>query len=236
MNTMRLRNLLLTGLLAMPAVAFASATDEPGSEKALSALRHTVRNSSHPRALETAFDAYFAFKARQQGRVAKPYLYYVDYGLPSTEPRGYVFDMEKLTVVDGPFTVAHGRGSAERSGVPVRFSNAHKSYATSLGLYTARGTYTFGGKASGRPYTSLGLKLEGESGSFNDNAMSRGVVAHGAPYVTATRSGRSQGCPAMEQARAKRLLPMLANGGVVFLFAPDADWMSRDPWITAAAE
>jgi hypothetical protein len=34
----------------------------------------------------------------------------------------------------------------------------------------------------------------------------------------------------MEPARAARLLPKLANGSVVFLFAPNAGWMSADHW------
>jgi hypothetical protein len=51
--------------------------------------------------------------------------------------------------------------------------------------------------------------------------------------VTASGSGRSEGCPAMEQDRAKRLLPKLAEGGMVFLFAPDDRWLSRDRWVTA---
>jgi hypothetical protein len=40
----------------------------------------------------------------------------------------------------------------------------------------------------------------------------------------------------MEPDRAERLLPKLADGGMVFLFAPDADWMARDPWIASASE
>jgi hypothetical protein len=79
------------------------------------------------------------------------------------------------------------------------------------------------------------MRLQGESRGFNDNAMARGVVAHGAPYVTPTRAGRSLGCPAMEPQRAQRLLPQLADGGMVFLFAPDANWMSNDPWVNASA-
>jgi hypothetical protein len=76
----------------------------------------------------------------------------------------------------------------------------------------------------------------GVSGEYNDNARVRGVVAHGAPYVTESRAGRSEGCPAMEQARARRLLPKLAHGGLVFLFAPEKDWMSDDPWVVASVE
>ena len=88
--------------------------DEPSSKvsAALRALSNAVRPLSHPRALETAFRSYFAFKAAHPDQVRKPYLYFVDYGQPSTEPRGYVFDMNALTIVEGPFTVAHGRGSS----------------------------------------------------------------------------------------------------------------------------
>jgi len=73
------------------------------------------------------------------------------------------------------------------------------------------------------------------STGFNDKAFDRGVVAHGAPYVTSSKAGRSEGCPAMEPARAKELLPKLAEGGMVFLFAPDQQWMQHDPWVSADA-
>ena len=202
---------------------------------ALDAFRGSVRGLSHPRALENAFRSYFAYKAAHPESVKKPYLYFVDYGLPATTPRGYVFDMDARTIVDGPFTVAHGRGSKENgSGIPTRFSNASGSAATSLGLFVAQELYEFGGHSGGSFYSSVGLRLMGVSPGFNDNARARGVVAHGAPYVTPTRAGRSEGCPAMEQARARRLLPRLAQGSLVFLFAPDPSWLNRDPWVVAS--
>jgi hypothetical protein len=202
---------------------------------ALAALKSEVRKLSHPAALETAFRGYFAFKTAHPSDVKKPYLYFVDYGLPSTEPRGYVFDMGTLAIVDGPFMVAHGRGSAANgAGVPTRFSNASGSNATSLGLYLTQETYGFSGKSAGRSYSSVGLRLQGVSDGWNDNARDRGVVAHGAPYVTSEKAGRSEGCPALEPDRAKRLLPKIAHGAVVFLFAPDADWMSHDPWLATS--
>jgi len=201
---------------------------------ALGALGNLVRPLSHPRALEEAFHGYFAYKSAHPADVKKPYLYFVDYGLPSTSPRGYVFDMVARTIVEGPFMVAHGRGSStNKAGIPTRFSNRNGSNATSLGLYLAQETYGFSGKTAGHSYGSIGLRLAGLSGDYNDNARARKVVAHGAPYVTATKAGRSEGCPAMEPARAKRLLPKLANGGLVFLFAPREDWMATDPWLAS---
>jgi hypothetical protein len=98
-------------------------------------------------------------------------------------------------------------------------------------LFLTQELYSFSGHSGGRAYNSVGLRLNGVSGDFNDNARSRGVVAHGAPYVTPTGAGRSEGCPAMEMSRAQQLLPKLANGSMVFLFAPDERWMSSDPWL-----
>jgi hypothetical protein len=38
----------------------------------------------------------------------------------------------------------------------------------------------------------------------------------------------------MEPSRAQRLLPKLADGGLVFLFAPDEKWLGGDPWLVAS--
>lgn len=199
---------------------------------AVAVLGEQVAEKSDPRAIRMAFQAYYKYQAANPEKVRKPYLYFVDYGLDSSTPRGYVFDMKALTVVDGPFTVAHGRGSAVgRAGVPTRFSNRDGSNATSLGLYLAQETYAFRGKSGGRAYRSPGLRLKGVSGKYNSAARSRGVVVHGAPYVTATSAGRSEGCPAVEQDRARKLIPQIANGGMVFMFSPrDRTWMAEDQW------
>jgi hypothetical protein len=217
------------------------ATNEDGllakSSAAVRAFAAAVRPLSHPKALESAFRSYFAYLAAHPGDVKKPVLYFVDYGLPSTEQRGYVFDMRALKILEGPFAVAHGRGSSHTQyGIPTRFSNASGSAATSLGLYLAENIYDFHGHTGGQSYSSIGLRLKGVSGNFNDNALARGVVAHGAPYVTANKAGRSEGCPAMEPDRARRVLPQLADGGMVFLFAPDQQWMTDDPWVAGSGE
>jgi hypothetical protein len=217
---------------ASGSAAAATNTVATGAKAALAVFSSAVRKLSDPRALKDAFNSYFAFKAAHPNDVKKPYLYFVDYGLPNTEARGYVFDMASLKILDGPFTVAHGRGSAPSgASIPTRFSNAFGSAATSLGLYLTKATYAFHGHSAGQSYQSIGLKLAGVSQGFNDQALARGVVAHGAPYVTPSRAGTSKGCPAMEPARAQRLLPKLADGGMVFLFAPDSKWMAGDEWL-----
>lgn len=205
-------------------------------KSALSELSGYVKKQSNDDALRSAVAAYYAFKAAHPEEIRKPYLYYIDYGLSGRTPRGYVFNMETLKLVEGPFTVAHGRGSGPKYSVPKSFSNRPGSAATSLGLYVTQETYGFSGKSGGVHYTSIGLRMAGESGRYNSNARRRGVVVHGAPYVTASGSGRSEGCPAMEQSRARRLLPMLAHGAVVFQFSPhDQNWLRNDPWVNAGS-
>jgi L,D-transpeptidase catalytic domain len=226
--------LVMVPVLLLSGTAHAGATARTAAtEVALRALAPHVTRTSHPQALRIAFDAYYSYRSAKPELVRKPYLYYVDLGLGNGTPRGYVFDMESMTLVEGPFTVAHGRGSSRgRNGVPTRFSNRPGSYASSLGLYLAQETYMFSGKSGGRAYRSVALRMRGESGRFNGAARARGIVAHGAPYVTGREAGRSEGCPAMEQHRANRLLPMIANGGVVFIFSPhDQRWLREDPWI-----
>ena len=227
--------------VALPAapvrVPLKPAKRETRVDAALRVLRSRVARQSHPDALRYAFEAYFNFKAAHPEKVRKPYLYFVDYGLDSNTPRGYVFDMSALKVVDGPFTVAHGRGSGGNDAVPTRFSNRGGSNTSSLGLFLAQETYAFSGHSNGRLYRSIGLRLNGLSGVFNSAARKRGVVVHGAPYVTRGKAGRSEGCPAIEPARAQRLLPKIGNGGMVFLFSPrDRRWLTRDPWASSAAD
>ena len=214
------------------ATANVASSATPMVEDALNALSASVTKTSHPEALRKAVQAYYNFKAAHPDQVRNPYFYFVDYGLSKRTPRGYVFDMQQKKLVEGPFIVAAGRGSSENAqGVPTRFSNGSGSGTTSLGLFVTQGTYAFTGHSGGSLYSSIGLRLNGVSGRFNDQALARGVVVHGAPYVTASGSGRSLGCPAMEQDRAHRLIPKIANGGLVFLFSPnDSQWMNNDPW------
>ncbi len=204
-------------------------------EAALRALSGSVSNSSHRSALLFAVRACVNFTMTHGGRMGNPHLYFVDYGLDNRTRRGYVFNMSTRSLVDGPFSVAHGSGSStHRNGVPTVFSNGR--YASSLGLYRTANTYSFTGHytASGgasTQYTATAVRLDGLSGRFNDRARVRGVVMHTAPYVTANDSGTSLGCPAVEEARRNLVLTMAA-GGLVFLFSPnDQDWMDNDPWV-----
>jgi hypothetical protein len=236
-HTFSAAELTRAAVVAQPAIP-AARSPVTRQAAALAIIERRIAKMSHPDALLLAFHAYYSFRDAHPEQVRKPYLYFVDYGLDSREPRGYVFDMDRLEIVEGPFMVAHGRGSlGARAGVPVRFSNIQSSATTSLGLFLAEETYAFSGKSGGRRYHSIGLRLRGLSGSFNSAARRRGIVVHGAPYVTPEKAGRSEGCPAMEQSRAQRLIPMIANGGLVFHFSSrDPGWMRGDPWIARGTD
>ncbi|MBW3553552.1 MAG: hypothetical protein KY466_08580, partial [Gemmatimonadetes bacterium] len=98
---------LLVLVASRPAVA---ETVDPrdvaaSADRAITALSPHVTATSHPEALQRAFRAYFAFKAARPEMVRNPYYFFVDYGLDNKTRRGYVFDMEELELVEGPFTV-----------------------------------------------------------------------------------------------------------------------------------
>src|SRR5262249_56756718 len=119
----------------------------------------------------------------------------IDYSRPSPEPRLFVVEMPSGRVAFQEL-VAHGRGSGENE--TVRFSNAAGSRMTSLGVFLAGSTY--------RGHHGLSLRLDGLEAGFNDAAMDRDIVVHGASYVNAStahtlgRLGRSWGCPAVRPA------------------------------------
>ena len=149
----------------------------------------------------------------------------IDYSVPSTERRMWVFD---LAAEDKPELlyreyVAHGQGSG--GNVPTRFSNEDGTHATSLGLFRTAETY----------YGSNGysLRMDGMDPGFNDNARRRAIVIHGADYVNPAaakgmgRLGRSWGCPALRQAVARDMIDVLKDGNLVFSYADNDKWLEQ---------
>jgi hypothetical protein len=149
----------------------------------------------------------------------------IDYSLPSTEPRLWVFDLELGTLLYEE-VVAHGRGSGEN--LAKVFSNIEGSHASSLGLFLTRETYY------GR--NGYSMRMEGLEPGINDAAMERAIVMHGAPYVNPLiaekqgRLGRSFGCPAVREAIARGMIDVLRDGQFVFAYYPDAEWMGATRW------
>lgn len=162
--------------------------------------------------LRSALRAYD--RAVQTGAVRHPVLTVIDFSLPSHERRLWVLDLAHGQVLAHEF-VAHGRGSGD--DVARRFSNRDGSNASSLGTFLTAATYQ--GK------NGLSLRLEGLDAGLNDHALRRGIVVHGAWYVSEDmirrqgRLGRSDGCPALSPAVAPRIIDLIAGGSVLYATA-----------------
>ncbi|MCK9505097.1 MAG: murein L,D-transpeptidase catalytic domain family protein [Porticoccaceae bacterium] len=161
-----------------------------------------------------------------QGVDAPAKLAVIDYSLPSTEKRLWIFDIHRgrLLLQD---LVAHGRRSGELTATT--FSNREGSHQSSIGLF--RGHESYSGKHG------YSLRLDGLEPGINDNARNRAIVIHGADYVDPTwidrqgRIGRSLGCPAVRREIAKQVVDNLKDGQLVFSYYPDQDWLNSSSFL-----
>lgn len=147
------------------------------------------------------------------------YLTIVDLSQSSRNKRFYILDMENNQITWNTF-VAHGRNS----GVDMAksFSNNLNSNKSSLGFYVTKSTY--------RGKHGLSLKISGLEEGFNNNAEARGVVVHGASYVNSGRvkseyMGRSQGCPALPENEYAKVIDIIKDGSVLFVYNPDSNYL-----------
>ncbi|WP_419420571.1 murein L,D-transpeptidase catalytic domain family protein [Legionella sp. D16C41] len=165
-------------------------------------------------------------KASTKGDVKKPVLTVIDYSLPSSKQRMWIFDLKQEKLLYNTY-VAHGRNSG--ASVPRHFSNRMSSKETSLGTYVTRGTY-IGSKG-------LSLNLQGLEKGINDNAYNRRVVIHGAWYVEPTfikkagQAGRSWGCPSIAKTLAKPVINTIKDGSVVFAYYPDKYYLAHSGFV-----
>jgi L,D-transpeptidase-like protein len=150
----------------------------------------------------------------------------IDYSLPSSEPRLFVFNLitNKLLFRE---LVAHGKSSGgDRASF---FSNDSGSLASSLGLYVTADTYI-----GGHGYS---LRLRGLEEGVNDMAWDRAIVMHGAYYVSREairalgRLGRSWGCPAVRAEIADKIIDTVRGGSPIFAYYPDKKWLSTSAFL-----
>ena len=152
----------------------------------------------------------------------------IDYSRPSTEERFWVFDLASRALLYEEL-VAHGQGSGDN--VATVFSNEPESHQTSIGLFATGDTYV--GK------NGYSLRLRGLDKGFNDRAVERAIVMHGAPYVNEAfargngRLGRSWGCPALDDAVARAVIDTVKGSGLVFSYYPDPRWLSTSKFLGA---
>ncbi|CAG8864708.1 hypothetical protein PS726_04162 [Pseudomonas fluorescens] len=169
--------------------------------------------------------------SRAQGVAPAQRLAVIDYSLPSTEQRLWVFDLKRRKLLFHEL-VAHGRNSGEN--MATLFSNRNESHATSLGLFRTQQSY--------RGQNGYSLRMEGLEPGFNDNAFDRAIVIHGAPYVSPVlarangRIGRSLGCPAVRPAIAHRLIDSMKDGQLLFSYYPDQRWLKSSSYINCGGD
>jgi hypothetical protein len=209
------------GLVAFLALAWAGV--------ALAGQLGSWKRPPRPEVFALAERAYECARAR--GEIDKPILTIVDYSLPSVRRRMWVIDMRARRVLFNEM-VAHGANSGENYASA--FSNVLGSRQSSLGLFRAEEIY------EGRHGYSL--RLDGLEPGFNDNARERAIVLHGADYVSDDfiaehgRLGRSWGCPAVRTGVSRRLIDRIKEGGALFAYYPDRDWLRGSRYLHCGAE
>jgi len=209
-------------------LAFTAASDmraaEPTSEGLVKSL---LRQAPELRSevLKMALQA--AHTAAQKGLVQREdLLTVIDYSLPSTQPRLFVFDLATRKLLFREL-VAHGKNSG--GNVPDFFSNSTGSLASSIGLFVTADVYIGGNGYS--------LRLKGLEEGINDMAWDRAIVMHGASYVSQEaikilgRLGRSWGCPALRAEVAKKVIDTVRGGSPIFAYYPDKDWLTRSEFL-----
>jgi hypothetical protein len=150
----------------------------------------------------------------------------IDYSRPSTAKRLWVFDLRSRALLYEEL-VAHGKDSGDNFARV--FSNDPDSHQSSLGLFEAQDTY--------RGKHGYSLRLKGLEAGFNDNALARAIVIHGAAYVSDQigkslgRLGRSWGCPALRPMVAHEIIDRIKGDGLVFAYYPDQKWQASSRFI-----
>jgi len=164
-------------------------------------------------------------QASLEGRTSSILVTIIDYTLPSTERRLWVVDVGTHQILTSEY-VAHGERSGGRWAT--QFSNRDGTHESSLGTFITATTYI--------GVRGLSLRLRGVEPGINDNAWTRGIVIHGTPNVSEARArkgtmGRTEGCPAVPQASARRLIHLIENGVVVFAWYPDREFLERSEYL-----
>jgi len=150
----------------------------------------------------------------------------IDFSKPSTQKRLYILNLTTGEILYNTL-VAHGRNTGLL--YPTSFSNKSSSYESSLGFYVTLDTY------SGN--NGYSLKLQGCEKGFNDNALQRNIVLHGAGYVSESfiqqngYLGRSYGCPAVPFKLHQQIIDLIKNGSCLFIYHPNTKYVQRSAFI-----
>jgi len=154
-----------------------------------------------------------------------------DMSQSSRNKRLYIIDVENKKLLFNTY-VAHGRGSG--SEFATSFSNEVDSHKSSLGFYVTSNTY------SGSH--GLSLRINGVEKGFNDKALARAVVVHGANYMgdsflrNSPFSGRSWGCPAVPAAEIGKVINIIKGGTCLFIYHPTENYLSKSKILNSQSD
>ena len=146
----------------------------------------------------------------------------IDFSKSSREKRMFVVDLKSQTLLFHT-VVAHGRNSGQEFAK--EFSNKMNSHQTSLGFYITGSTYSGSNGYS--------LQLNGIEDGFNDKALARAIVIHGAGYANESTIdsrgylGRSYGCPALPQQINMKVINKIKQGSLLFAYYPDKKYLNN---------
>lgn len=160
---------------------------------------------------------------------SKGVLTLIDFSLPSIQKRMWVFDLVNKKLLFHEL-VAHGKNSGDN--MATAFSNTPESLQSSLGFYVTANSYI--GKYG------LSLRLAGQEKGFNDKAMERAIVLHGADYVNTSitksmgRLGRSFGCPAVRREISQEVVTALADRTCMFIYHPSQNYLTTSALLQEA--
>jgi len=180
---------------------------------------------------ETAYKGYLNLKNAGKLSGDKDILSVCDFDLPSTENRLWIIDLATHKVLFNTY-VAHGQGSGEDCAE--QFSNKFNSHQSSLGFYVTSDTYN--------GEHGMSLRLQGMDQGYNDAALDRGIVVHGADYVSSefitgnVRLGRSWGCPAVPDRLKTQIISTIVGGTCLFVYYPDAKYLKTAYWLNKKPE
>lgn len=148
------------------------------------------------------------------------YLTICDFSQSSRQKRLYIIDVANAKLVINTW-VAHGRNSGNEYAT--KFSNIPESLQSSLGFYVTSHTYT--------GEHGLSLRVNGVDPGFNNKALARSIVIHGAAYVDGARAkagimmGRSFGCPAVPVKESAKIITTIKEGSCLFIYHPSKNYL-----------
>lgn len=153
-----------------------------------------------------------------------------DYTKPKNEDRMFFINVKTNEVITDK--AAHGSGSGDDEPIPTKIGDTKNSNKTPGGFFVTGEIYTSVDK-NGNPKKTFGgkrdngVKLRGLN-SCNVNAFSpRGVVFHGATYVTESNVGDSWGCPAVPLNTFEKIKEKIDEGALMYQHTIEQDKLNQ---------